>query len=58
MSIQSTTTITREEAINRAINKRIDKNRQKELLAKFTMMSDTELEDYLESTFDNYTIRD
>lgn len=56
MSIQSTTFLSRKDAINRAIDKRVDENKEKELLAKFSMMSDTELEDYLESTFDNYSI--
>lgn len=55
MSIQSTTELTRKEAESRLVYK-IEEMRRKFIEAEVHMKTDKEIEDELESTFDNFKI--
>lgn len=55
MSIQSTLDVSREKAENLALHKYIENN-GKEIKARFVVMEDKELEDYLDEHFYNYNI--
>lgn len=58
MGIQSTTQLTRKEAEERFLTKILeDKDYIKYLKSAIILLTDEELEDGLESTFDNYSIR-
>jgi hypothetical protein len=56
MSIQSTTNLTREEAEERLVFKLLEDQRAKKI-AYVKTLSNEQIEDELESTFDNYSVR-
>lgn len=58
MSVQTTQIITREEAERRLIYKRTEEERERLRKSVIGSMTNEEIEDELESTFDNYIIKE